>query len=276
MRFCGVLVAACLERLDRCEPVGGGRLIAVHDDSGDGELQRLGDARIAFLGELRLERGERLRVAGSEHVSGCGETLLGVGVCEGQRAHRAFDGAAQRVVDAHFLERGRHRRSFRRSWRRRPFRRPCDRRRRGCPDRTAAGSRSTHRGSRAPCGGASAASSAIAFSLSANLSVVKRASVSSRASARAAPEKARPPRSARTVSAKTVSASASAVWRTAKSNRTSCCVGSKIPSARASARRGRGACALGDQPPHLPVLTLKLPQDMGGRQSAIRSRDPSR
>ena len=30
------------------------------------------------------------------------------------------------------------------------------------------------------------------------------------------------------------------------------------------------------QPPHLPVLTLKLPQDSGLRQSEIRSREPSR
>src|ERR1700722_1947977 len=30
------------------------------------------------------------------------------------------------------------------------------------------------------------------------------------------------------------------------------------------------------QPPHFPVLTLKLPHVMGGRQSAIRSFEPSR
>jgi len=31
-----------------------------------------------------------------------------------------------------------------------------------------------------------------------------------------------------------------------------------------------------EAPPHLPVLTLKLPQANGLRQSAIRSREPSR
>lgn len=30
------------------------------------------------------------------------------------------------------------------------------------------------------------------------------------------------------------------------------------------------------EPPHLPVLTLKLPQDIGLRQSEIRSREPSK
>ena len=32
----------------------------------------------------------------------------------------------------------------------------------------------------------------------------------------------------------------------------------------------------GHQPPHLPVLTLKLPQDSGLRQSEIMSFDPGR
>src|SRR5277367_5804846 len=38
---------------------------------------------------------------------------------------------------------------------------------------------------------------------------------------------------------------------------------------------GRRLLSASRQPPHLPVLTLKLPQDIGGRQSAIRSREPS-
>ena len=36
------------------------------------------------------------------------------------------------------------------------------------------------------------------------------------------------------------------------------------------------AAACSPCPPHRPVTTLKLPQDMGLRQSAIRSLDPSR
>ncbi len=147
------------------------RVIAGRDDRGDGELQRVGDARIAFLGELGLDRGQRLGVAALEHVFGRGEALLGIGIGEGQRADRAFDGAAQRVVDAHFLERGGvgDRRAglcvddFSVGGR--------DRRRRGCAGSNSRRLSPSASRIAAPCGGASAASSPIAFSLSANLSV---------------------------------------------------------------------------------------------------------
>src|SRR5208283_1371768 len=66
----------------------------------------------------------------------------------------------------------------------------------------------------AACGGASAASSPIAFSVWGNLSSRNRTSVSSSASARAAPEMRRDARSARTLSAKV-----SAPWRKSRSNR---------------------------------------------------------
>ena len=45
---------------------------------------------------------------------------------------------------------------------------------------------------------------------------------------------------------------------------------------RGSRKRRRGEGSAPRQPPHLPVLTLKLPQDIGLRQSEIRSMDPGR
>ena len=79
-------------------------LSLVIEDGGAGEPERVGDARIAFLGELRLKRRQRLGVACPEDVFRRGETLLRIGIRERHRPHRAFDGAAQRVVDAHLLE----------------------------------------------------------------------------------------------------------------------------------------------------------------------------
>ena len=49
--------------------------------------------------------------------------------------------------------------------------------------------------------------------------------------------------------------------------------GAQVPSRR---RRSSGADAYLPAPPHLPVFTLKFPQAIGLRQSAIRSREPSR
>ena len=101
-----VLVAALLQRRDRRETVLGRRGVAGGEDRGLGELQGRGDARVAFLGELRLKRRQRLGVVRPEYVLGRGEALFGVGIGEGQRSHRALDGAAKRVVDADLLEGG--------------------------------------------------------------------------------------------------------------------------------------------------------------------------
>ena len=101
-----VLVAALLQRRDRGETILRRSAVAGGEDRRLGELQCGGDARIAFLGELRLKRRQRLGVVGPEHVLGRGEPLLGIGIGEGQRPHRAFDGASQRIVDADFLEGG--------------------------------------------------------------------------------------------------------------------------------------------------------------------------
>ena len=46
--------------------------------------------------------------------------------------------------------------------------------------------------------------------------------------------------------------------------------------ARGGFPRARGSGQLVVEPPHLPVATLKLPQDIGARQSAIRSFDSGR
>ena len=101
-----VLVAPRLQGVDRRKPILGRRAVARDQDGGAGEPERIGDARIAFLGELRLKRRQRVGVARPEDVFRRGETLLRIGVREGHRAHRAFDGAAQRVIDAHLLESG--------------------------------------------------------------------------------------------------------------------------------------------------------------------------
>ena len=101
-----VLIAAFLQRRDRGETVLLRGAVARRHDRGLGELECGGDARVAFLRELRLKRRQRLGVVGPEHVFGRRDPLLRIGIGEGQRTHRAFDGASQRVVDAHFLEGG--------------------------------------------------------------------------------------------------------------------------------------------------------------------------
>ncbi len=70
------------------------------------KLQSRGDARVAFLAELGLKRRQRLIVVCSEYVLGCGEALFGIGIGEGQRSHRALNGASKRIVDADLLEGG--------------------------------------------------------------------------------------------------------------------------------------------------------------------------
>ena len=91
-------------RRDRRQPVLRRSGVAGGEDRRLGKPQRRCDARIAFLGELRLQRRQRLCVMGLEHVRGRGKPLLGIGIGEGQRSHRALDRASKRVVDAHLLE----------------------------------------------------------------------------------------------------------------------------------------------------------------------------
>ncbi len=99
-----VLIAALLERRDRREAIGRGGARIEREDRRARLAQRRGGARIALLGELRLERRQRLGVARFEHRFGRRDALLRVGIGEGQRAERRLDRAAQRVVDANLLE----------------------------------------------------------------------------------------------------------------------------------------------------------------------------
>ena len=101
-----VLVAALFQCRNRRETVLGRCAVAGGEDRGLGELQGRGDARVAFLGELGLKRRQRLGVVCSEYVLGRGETLFRIGIGEGQRSHRALNGAPKRVVDADLLECG--------------------------------------------------------------------------------------------------------------------------------------------------------------------------
>ena len=61
---------------------------------------------IAFFCELRLKRRQRLRVAGREHVLRRLKPLLGIGIGERERSHRALNGISERIVDADLLEGG--------------------------------------------------------------------------------------------------------------------------------------------------------------------------
>ena len=81
--------------------------VAGGEDRRLGELQSGDDTRIAFLAELGLKRRQRLCVVGPEYVLGRSEALFRVGIGEGQRPHRAFDGASKRVIDADLFECGR-------------------------------------------------------------------------------------------------------------------------------------------------------------------------
>ncbi len=101
-----VFVATFLQRCDRREAVLRRRAFAGREDRRAGEFQRIGDARVGFLLELRLERRQRLDVASLEHVAGRRHPLLRIRVGQGQRPDRALNGLAQRVVDPHFLESG--------------------------------------------------------------------------------------------------------------------------------------------------------------------------
>ncbi len=101
-----VLVAALFQRGDRRQAILRRRAVAGRDDRRAGELECAGDARIAFLGELRLEGGRRLGVTRPEHVLSRREALLRIRVGERHRTDRAFDRPAQRVVEANLLEGG--------------------------------------------------------------------------------------------------------------------------------------------------------------------------
>ena len=105
MRTLRVLIAARLKRRDRRQTVGDGGAVASGEDRRLGELESGGDARIVFLRELGLKGGQRLGVAGREHVLRRLEALLGIGTGEGERSHRALNGVSERVVDADLLER---------------------------------------------------------------------------------------------------------------------------------------------------------------------------
>ena len=198
---------------------------------------------------------------------------------ERQRAERRVDGAAQRVVDAHLLQRiggdvGRSRAGLgvekvaglrpvndKARWRGRSAD-DCRRAPRGSPRPAAAPRRRVRRSP---------------FRSAGNLSSRNCASVSSSASARATAQRRRRQQasSVRTRAAQEAilrlamhggSRSAHGAWRRKP---ISPAYGGRI--LRLKAER-ISAC----QPPHLPVLTLKLPQESGLRQSAIRSREPSR
>ena len=113
-----VLVAAGLQRLDRRKPIrrrSPGRssptIAATASFSASATRGSLS------LASCALQRRQRLGVARPEHVSGRGEPLLRIGIGERQRAHRALDGDAQRVVDPHLLEGGGVGDRCRRSWR---------------------------------------------------------------------------------------------------------------------------------------------------------------
>ena len=99
-----VAVAARLQRLDRAEAILLRTAVGRRDDRSHGEPESVGDARIALLGELGLQRRQRLGVPALEHVPGRREALLGIGVGERQRTDRAFDFVADGVVDAHLPE----------------------------------------------------------------------------------------------------------------------------------------------------------------------------
>ena len=101
-----VLIATLFQGCDRRKTVLGCRGVAGGEDRGLRELQGRGDARVAFFAELRLKRRQRLGVVRPEYVFGRGETLFRIGIGEGQRSHRALDGASKRVVDADLLEGG--------------------------------------------------------------------------------------------------------------------------------------------------------------------------
>ncbi len=101
-----VLVPSRFQRRDGRETVLRRSVFAGGEDRSLGEFQSRDDARVAFLGELGLERRQRLFVVGREHVPGRLEALLGIGARQGERAHCALDGASKRVVDSHLLEGG--------------------------------------------------------------------------------------------------------------------------------------------------------------------------
>ena len=103
-----VLVAARLQRRDRGEAILRSRRCRWSRRSRPAaSFERGGDARIALLGELRLERRQRLGVARVEHVAPAAlRRFSGSGLASVSEPIAPSMALLQRVVDAHLLEGG--------------------------------------------------------------------------------------------------------------------------------------------------------------------------
>ena len=189
IRFCASWSPRAFS-VDRREPFGGRRCVAGDEDRGDGELRASATRGSVSLAELALSAGSALASRVLNTSSAAARRLSGSGLARVREPSAPSMALRSALLTRTFLNGGVA--AIARAGL------GVDDLAVGRPvgDDASAGSNSRRlslSASRiaAPCGGASAASSAIAFWVSGNLSVRNRASVSSRASARAAPARRR-------------------------------------------------------------------------------------
>ena len=101
-----ILIGAVPDHRDGRELVVLGCVGLEQDDRGARLVERPLDARVGFLGERRIERRQRVRVARLEHRLRGLVALGRIGGEQGQATERRLDRAAQPIVEPHRAEIG--------------------------------------------------------------------------------------------------------------------------------------------------------------------------
>ena len=109
----GVLISEIAKGLDGGQPVGGGGIRLIQNDSGPCLDHRRPDAVVALLRERFRQSRQGCGIAGPEYCAGGIQALAGFGTKKRQGSQRGIDRAADAIVDPDRFE-GRGKRCFQR------------------------------------------------------------------------------------------------------------------------------------------------------------------